>query len=237
MKIHGIKKTTLLDYPNLIACTLFTGTCSFRCPFCYNGNLVLHPENEPVVDLDVLFSFLKKRRNVLQGVCIGGGEPTLQPDLMGFIYKIKSFGYRVKIDTNGYQPDVIQHLLEEDLLDAIAMDIKSSPKHYARAAGVSEEVFDFLKISKSVNLIRNHAESHSDFYYEFRTTFAKNLHTETDAEEIGKWLRNVDHYYIQSYTETDNVIDSSIEAFSQEELVHLKDMIQVYVPSVEIRGR
>ncbi|MBQ6392055.1 MAG: anaerobic ribonucleoside-triphosphate reductase activating protein, partial [Eubacterium sp.] len=127
MIIHGINKLTLLDYPEHTACTLFTGGCSFRCPFCQNSALILHPDREPVLDMDWLFAFLNKRKRVLQGVCITGGEPTLQKDLPSFIRKIRELGYKIKLDTNGYHPEAVAALLQDELLDAVAMDIKSSP--------------------------------------------------------------------------------------------------------------
>lgn len=235
MIIHGIQKLTLLDYPEHTACILFTGACSFHCPFCQNGSLVLHPELEPVIDLDQIFKFLLKRKHILQGVCISGGEPTLQPDLKEFIQEVKSIGYNVKLDTNGYQPDVLRDLLDSDLLDAVAMDIKSSPRNYAKAAGISEDIFDFSRIQKSVNLILSYNETHPDFYYEFRTTVVKTLHTQEDMKEIGQWLYGVNRYYLQRYIESDSVIDKSMKSFSDEEMKVFKRTINRYIDNADIR--
>ncbi|MBR5047348.1 MAG: anaerobic ribonucleoside-triphosphate reductase activating protein, partial [Eubacterium sp.] len=184
MKIHGINKLTLLDYPEHTACTIFSGGCNFRCPFCQNSALILHPDQEPVLDMDWLFSFLRKRRNVLQGVCITGGEPTIQKDLSSFIRSIRELGYKIKLDTNGYHPEVVESLLQDALLDAVAMDIKSSPQGYPLAAGLKEEFFDFSRIDGSVKTLMDYEEKHPDFYYEFRTTLVKGIHREEDMEQI-----------------------------------------------------
>ena len=140
MKIHGFNKTTLLDYPEHLAATIFTGGCNFRCPFCHNGGLVLDPDSQPAISEEEVLKFLQKRRGILQGVCITGGEPTLQPDLENFVRKIKEMGYLVKLDTNGSRPEVLKSLLEKGLLDYVAMDIKASEENYARAAGVKSAV-------------------------------------------------------------------------------------------------
>lgn len=236
MIIHGISKLTLLDYPEHTACTLFTGACSFRCPFCQNGSLVLHPEKEPVLDPERILDFLVKRKNVLQGVCITGGEPTLQEDLIPFLNQIRSIGYKVKLDTNGYHPEVLDELLKEKLVDAVAMDIKSSPDHYARAAGLPEAFFDFSKIRKSVDLLLQYGRIHPDFYYEFRTTMVKNLQTEEDMIAIGRWLAGADRYFLQSYEDSEYVIDRRMQGFTKEQMVKMAELVQPYIPNVQIRG-
>ena len=236
MIIHGIKKLTLLDYPEHTACTLFTGACSFRCPFCQNGGLVLHPEKEPVIEREWIITFLRKRKNVLQGVCISGGEPTLQKNLIPFIEEIRSIGYRIKLDTNGYHPEVLQELLEKNLIDAAAMDIKSSPAHYATAAGLPDTSFAFSRISKSAGLLIEYGNTHQGFYYEFRTTMVKNLHTEEDMISIGKWLAGPHPYYLQKYEDSENVINRSMKSFSQKEMERMADLVRPYIPEVKIRG-
>ena len=137
MQIHGLNKTTLLDYPEHVAATIFIGGCNFRCPFCHNGELAWMPSQQPVITKEEVFDFLKKRKGILEGVCITGGEPTLQPDLKGFIREIRALGYLVKLDTNGYRPDVLWSLLEEGVLNYVAMDIKSSQKEYGKVAGIN----------------------------------------------------------------------------------------------------
>lgn len=152
MQIFGFNKTTLLDFPEHVACTVFTGGCNFRCPFCQNGDLVLHGGSLPVLDEEEVFRVLRKRKGILTGVCVTGGEPTLQRDLDVFLSRVKELGYLVKLDSNGYRPEVLQSLCERGLVDYFAMDIKSSPENYARTAGVKE--LDMGLIRESVDFIR-----------------------------------------------------------------------------------
>ena len=236
MIIHGINKLTLLDYPEHTACTLFTGGCSFRCPFCQNSALILHPDREPVLDMDWLFAFLNKRKRVLQGVCITGGEPTLQKDLPDFIRKIRELGYKIKLDTNGYHPEAVAALLQDELLDAVAMDIKSSPDGYHLASGLPEEIFDISRIQRTVEMLMAYPEQHPDFYYEFRTTLVKGIHTEKDMAEIGHWLRGTRNYFLQHYEDSEGVLDRSYSGFSLEETEHLAQIVRKDIKNVRIRG-
>lgn len=229
MQICGFNKTTLLDYPGHVAATIFTGCCNFRCPFCQNGDLVLHPGRvEQLAEEDVL-KVLEKRRSVLTGVCITGGEPTLQPDLSRFLHKIKSLGYLIKLDTNGYLPQVIEDLCRENLLDYIAMDIKSSPEHYAQAAGLLGLQLD--RIRRSVSWIRS-----CGLPYEFRTTVVKKLHRAEDFLSIGRWLEGADAYYLQSYQESDGVISPVFSSFSREELEGFQKLLLPLIPHTYLRG-
>ena len=236
MIIHGIKKLTLLDYPEHTACTLFTGACSFRCPFCQNGGLVLHPEKEPVIDPEWLFSFLKKRKHVLQGVCISGGEPAVHRDLIPFIRDIRSIGYKIKLDTNGYHPDVLEKLLKEKLVDAVAMDVKSSPERYAAAVGLENGVFDFSRISATAALLMKFGKLYPGFYYEFRTTVVRELQSKEDMISIGNWLAGAERFFLQQYEDSENVIDRSLHACSAEEMEEMAGILRLSVPSVKIRG-
>ncbi len=221
MKIHGFNKTTLLDYPEHLAATIFTGGCNFRCPFCHNGGLVLDPDSQPAIPEEEVLKFLQKRRGILQGVCITGGEPTLQPDLEDFIRKVKEMGYLVKLDTNGSRPEVLKSLLEKGLLDYVAMDIKASQENYAYAAGVrvSDETAGMCttaaktptavhahvslleKIRASVELLKN-----GTVPYEFRTTVVKGIHTLEEFDAIGQWLAGCRAYYLQAYRENENIL-------------------------------
>ena len=151
MRITGLIKTTLLDFPGKVACTVFTGGCNFRCPFCHNASLVTHMDDETISEED-FFSFLEKRLGILDGVCISGGEPTLQPDLYGFVKKIKDMGYAVKLDTNGYRPDVLKKLCNDGLVDYVAMDIKSSIENYSSICGVTVNADN---IQQSINILKN----------------------------------------------------------------------------------
>ncbi len=210
MRIAGLNKTTLLDYPGHVAATVFAVGCNFCCPFCHNKDLVIERNPELISEQEVL-AFLKKRKGILEGVCITGGEPTLQPDLKDFIRKIKQLGYLVKLDTNGYRPDAAADLLGEHLLDYIAMDIKNSKAKYGVTAGQAD--VDVEKIADSVELIKG-----SGIDYEFRTTVIRELHTEEDLMEIGDWIKGSSRYYLQAYEENENVIQGGFHAYSAEEM-------------------
>lgn len=199
MRILGLTKTTLLDFPGHVAASLFTGGCQFRCPFCHNGELVLAPLEESVYSQEEVLSFLRKRRGVLQGVCITGGEPTLQPGLAEFIRRIRELGYLVKLDTNGYEPEVLEELLREGLLSYVAMDIKNRREKYALTVGKEDVEID--RIEQSVELLKK-----AGIAYEFRTTLVKELHTEEDIREIGKWIGGCPYYFLQQYRDSENVI-------------------------------
>lgn len=192
MKIHGLNKTTLLDFPEHLACTVFTGNCNFRCPFCHNGELVLCPETEPEISEEDFFNFLDKRGKRIEGVAITGGEPTLQSDLKTFIEQIKNRGLLVKLDTNGYNPEILKDLIDSSLLDYVAMDIKSSKEGYAAASGLSN--IDISRIETSVDLLRNGTTP-----YEFRTTVCRELHGEKEFREIAEWIKGCKDYYLQDY--------------------------------------
>lgn len=229
MQIHGLNKTTLLDYPEHLAATVFTGGCNFRCPFCHNAGLVLNPGEQPVISKEEVLSFLRKRKGILNGVCITGGEPTLQKDLPEVIRQIKEMGYLVKLDTNGYRPEVLAQLLEEKLLDYVAMDIKSSPERYGVVAGLRE--LDISVICRSVDLLQ-----HSGIKYEFRTTVVKELHSKEDFEEIAKWLAGSPVHYLQAYRENENVIQWGYHACTREEMEEYAQILRTTIQKVEIRG-
>ena len=229
MEFHGLNKLTLLDFPKHLACTLFTGRCNLRCPFCHNADLVLAPDTQPFITEEKILAFLERRKDSLEGVCITGGEPTLQKDLLPFLKQCKDMGYLTKLDTNGTRPDVIKAALEEQLLDYIAMDIKNSPAQYAKTCGLSSVRFSAFE--ESVELIKS-----SGLPYEFRTTVTKELHTPQDIVEIGKWIQGADKYFIQPYRDSDLVIDRSCERHSDEELGALLAAAREYVPAAELRG-
>ncbi len=229
MQIHGMNKTTLLDYPEHVAATLFTGGCNFRCPFCQNSGLVLSPQSEPTIPEDELFDFLRKRHGILSGVCITGGEPTLQPDLPDFLRRIRDLGYLIKLDTNGYRPDVLIALTEEGLIDYVAMDIKASLPHYETAAGIPK--LDTVPIEESVAFLMK-----GSLPFEFRTTVVKGLHTAEDFEAIGPWLAGCPKYYLQSYKDSDAVLCPGYSSFSTEELNAFLQILKPYIPSASLRG-
>lgn len=229
MNIHGFTKTTLLDFPGHVAATIFTGNCNFRCPFCHNSELVLSPDIFPKEDEDNLLSFLKKRKGILSGVCITGGEPTLQPDLYDFLGKIKDLGYQIKLDTNGYRPDVVKSVIDNKLIDYIAMDIKSGRNNYAVATGISN--LDISIIQKSIDLI-----SMSNIDFEFRTTAVKNIHSNSDFEDIASWLPTDSAYFIQSYKETAGIGENTCESFTKEELTAFLNIVTRNIPNSNLRG-
>ncbi len=203
MILGGYQKLTLIDYPGKIAATVFTVGCNFRCPFCHNPELVDSSQFTVHSNLEKeFFGFLKKRKGKLEGVCITGGEPTIQPDLTNFIKKIKKLGFLVKLDTNGARPDVLKKLLEAELLDFVAMDVKNTPKKYIDTCGYK---IDIERIKLSVDLIRN-----SGISYEFRTTAVPGLHKEKDFDNIAKWLKGAKAYYLQEYRET-KILDPKLK--------------------------
>ena len=229
MNICGYQKTTLLDYPGHVAATFFTGGCNFRCPFCHNSDLITYPSSTDNISEEEIFTFLKKRKNILSGICITGGEPTLQPDLAEFIEKVRSYGYKIKLDTNGYRPEVIADLLEKNLLDYIAMDIKAGYSNYITASGISNLIIK--KIKDSVSIIEN-----SGIPYEFRTTVVKELHNETDFQEIADMISPKSPYFIQSFKDSGNILISGLSSCNNEELNKFLSIVKEKLPNSSLRG-
>lgn len=230
VQIHGLNKITLLDYPGHVAATVFTGGCNFRCPFCHNAGLVLEPGAQQQMEQEEVFTYLQKRRGMLKGVCITGGEPTLQPDLRDFISEVRGLGYLVKLDTNGYRPEILEELLHSNMLDYVAMDIKAAQENYARASGVPS--IDMGRIRASAALLKDCKIS-----YEFRTTVVKGIHTIEEFEEIGEWLAGAQAYYLQCYRENDNVLQGALlAAFTKQEMEQMAVLAGKYVERVELRG-
>ena len=228
MKICGLNKTTLLDYPGKVAATIFLGGCNFRCPFCHNGDLVLHSKELPYLEEEEVLSFKKKKKNVLEGVCITGGEPTLYGELTELIEKIKRLGYLVKLDTNGTNPSMVKSLITKGLIDYVAMDIKAPISKYEKVCGVS---CDMQKIQETVEVLKKEMVN-----YEFRTTVVKELHTKEDILEIGKWISGAKSYYLQSYQETEKNICQGFHAMEKEELFALKKELKHNIQNVQTRG-
>lgn len=228
MKINGLQKLTLLDFPGHTACTVFTPACNFRCPFCHNASLVEGGTCESLSE-DEFFAFLEKRRGILSGVAITGGEPTLQPDLAEFTAKISSMGFEVKLDSNGYRPDDLEKILSSGSVSYVAMDIKSSPAGYAKACGV--DAVDLNRIERSIDIIRS-----SGVKYEFRTTAVKGIHTPVDFLEIGKWLGDVSAYFIQNFVDSGDLLVSGWSAFSKDEMMSLLAMARIHIPTAALRG-
>ena len=228
MIIEGLQKTTLLDYPGYVACTIFAHGCNLRCPFCHNAGLVVRkPEN--IISIEELDAFLNKRKGILDGVCLTGGEPLMQKDVIDFLRFLKSFGYKVKLDTNGFYPERLAEAIENGLVDYIAMDIKSSRENYSKAVGIPD--IDISKVEESVRLIMG-----SGIDYEFRTTAVKGLHIVSDFEKIGEWLQGARKYFIQQFIDSGDIISGGLEAFSKEETQKLLAAVRKGVINAEIRG-
>lgn len=235
MLILGLNKTTLLDYPAHVAATIFTGGCNFRCPFCHNKDLVfvhegLHTQSVTQLSETEILSFLKKRKGILTGVCITGGEPTLQPDLTTFIQQIKELGYLVKLDTNGYQPDILYSLTEQHLIDYVAMDIKNTPEKYALTAGFP--TIDISKIKESVHFLRSQAF----IPYEFRTTIVQELHDKYDMSVIADWLSGAPAYYLQSFTDSGRILTHGYHPHTTETLQEFVHICRQKIPNAQLRG-
>lgn len=229
MQIRGFLKTTLLDYPGHVAATLFAGGCNFRCPFCHNGDLVLYPGETSLISEEEIFSHLRRRQGILDGVCISGGEPTLAPDLENFIRKIRSLGLAVKLDTNGYQTKTLIRLCEQGLLDYVAMDIKHTPEKYNSICQMSH--FDISRINTSVHFLMQ-----GSIPYEFRTTLVQELHNTEDILRMGKWLKGAKAYYLQAYRDADTVISPGFHAHNRETLLSYVEQLKHFIPNTVLRG-
>lgn len=228
MNIQGFYPLTLLDFPGRLACEVFVGGCNLRCPFCHNAPLVLQPNENPNMEQEVL-ALLERRKGKLTGVCISGGEPLLQTDLADFIRKVKALGYAVKLDTNGALPQRLRALLEQGLLDYVAMDVKNAPEGYAIATGGTA---DFSPFAESIRLICESGVPH-----EFRTTVVGGIHTPQDVARIGALLSD-EPYYIQPFSDKAGVLNGAVcRPLSDEELKQMLTSVRVYTPRAEIRGR
>ena len=228
MKIHGLQKMTLLDYPGRVACTIFFGGCDMRCPFCHNAEL-LDGTAPPVMEEEELLLFLKKRQGLLDGVAITGGEPLLQPDIARFAEKVRALGYPIKLDTNGTHPDRLRKMIRNDLVQYVAMDIKNSPERYAETAGMND--IDIGPIRESVSML---LENTID--YEFRTTTVAELHNDDSFEKIGRWINGARRYYLQRFTDRETVPFQGLHSPTEEQMKHWADIVRPYVPAVELRG-
>ena len=228
MHIHGLQKLTLLDYPGHTACTVFTGGCNYRCPFCHNATLVLRPTEQPLIAAEEVLSFLKKRQGLLDGVCITGGEPTLHPELPDLLREIHTLGYSVKLDTNGTNPEMLRYILVENLADYVAMDIKNSPGRYAETCG-GPDVLDKVKASAALRM-------QSGVDYEVRTTLVHPLHTREDMVAIGQWLQGARRYFLQQFIDSGDLIGEDLFALEPEEMEVLRQAVLPYIENTTLRG-
>ena len=228
MKIHGLQKMTLLDFPGKVACTVFLGGCDFRCPFCHNYELI-DGTASPVMESDELLRFLETRKGLLDGVAITGGEPCLHRDLPQLLKEIRAMGFATKLDTNGFHPDMLETVLSEKLADYVAMDIKNSKEKYAATCGL--QTVDMEPICRSVSLLMS-----GNTEYEFRTTVVKELHEEKDFEEIGSMIAGAKRYFLQAFTDRDSVPFDNLSAPGAEEMRKYAEIARNYVPKTELRG-
>ncbi len=224
----GIEKLSLVDFENKLTCTLFTRGCNFRCPFCHNADLVLSTNLMPIA-FDEIISYLKKRSNILDAVCITGGEPTLMPNLVECIKAIKELGYLVKLDTNGTNLAMIKQLVDNKLIDYIAMDIKNSISSYPKTVGLANINSDVL-VDTIEYLKANHIN------YEFRTTLVQELHNEADIIAIGQLLKGAKILYLQKFTDHQTCLAENLHEVPKEKALDYKHLLNTYIDKVELRG-
>ena len=228
MDIQGLQKMTLLDYPGRVACTVFLGGCDLRCPFCHNSGLVLGPMPAELDDQGLL-AFLKKRQGLLDGVCVTGGEPLLRPDLPELLARIKELGYPVKLDTNGSHPERLRSLVQQGLVDYVAMDIKNSPERYGETVGVP--ALDLTPFRESVAFLLQGSVD-----YEFRTTVVREFHDSDSFQAIGPWLSGARRYFLQCFVDRDTVLQEGLHPWDADSLRAFADLVRPYVHQVELRG-
>lgn len=228
MLIKGFQKLTLLDFPEHTACTVFTSGCNMRCPFCHNALLVTEPGGD-LFDEDEIFDHLKKRRGILEGVAVTGGEPLLQRDIERFLYDIKDLGYKVKLDTNGSFPERLKDILSLGLADYVAVDIKNSKEKYAETIGAKG--FDITPIEKTVELL---LKGNTD--YEFRTTVVSGFHTKESITELCQWIKGAKRYFLQGFVNSGELIDGSCEGLGKAQMNELLVCAKKIIPSAALRG-
>ncbi len=229
MEIFGLEKMSMVDYDGKVAATVFTGSCNFRCEFCHNSPLVLSYKQLPIIPEEEVLAYLEKRKGLLDGVCVSGGEPTLQKDLVEFIEKIKKFGYSVKLDTNGTNPELVKTLNENGLVDHFAMDIKNSREDYARIIGFND--YDTGKVEKTVDYFLSGKAS-----YEFRTTIIAEYHDANNMEKIGKWIKGANKYFLQKFKDSENCIKANLSPVDTQTALSFKDILVKYIPNTFLRG-
>lgn len=226
MLISGIQKLTLLDFPGKTACIIFCYGCNFLCPFCHNALLVTEKAEE-FIDEEEIFAFLEKRQGILDGVCVTGGEPTLQKDLKAFLKRIKDMGFAVKLDTNGYKPELLREIIDEGLCDYVAMDVKNTPEKYPLTVGKD---IDTDRIAESIAILKE-----GKIPCEFRTTVVKEFHTEEDIKEIARLLKGDIPLFLQQFKDSGNLIGNGLSAYSKEEMVKLTEKAREILPETNLR--
>ena len=229
IRFFGLQKLSLLDYPGHMVATVFTGGCNFRCPFCHNRSLVFLNENEQEIQREEVLDYLEKRSKVLDGLCITGGEPLLHSGIKNFIQEVRKLGLKIKLDTNGSNFEKLKELVEEGLIDYVAVDIKNCPNKYPETTGIKD--YDLSEVKKTVKYL---LEDHVD--YEFRTTVVTQFHEIDDFKEIGKWIKGAKHYYLQNFEDQGTCIATGLSEVEPVTLNKMKEVVKEYVQEVEIRG-
>ena len=229
MEIKGFQKITLLDFPGKVACTIFTPGCNFRCPFCHNASLVMRSDEGDSFSEEEIFRYLQKRKGILDGVAVTGGEPMLMKDLPAFLGRVHELGFATKVDTNGSFPDKLRQVIEDGLVDYVAMDIKNSKEKYPATIGVP--AVDMAKICESVELLKQNR-----IPYEFRTTVVKGFHEPEDFTKIGEWISGTPHYYLQAFKDSGDVLGEGCDSFSPDEMEAFAAIVRPYVGEVALRG-
>lgn len=231
MRIAGLQKLTLLDFPGRTAATVFLPGCNFRCPFCHNAELVIENKSTDNISTDEFFAFLEKRRGLLDGVCITGGEPLLQHDLPDFCARIKQKGFAVKLDTNGSFPERLRELIEVELVDYVAMDIKNTRERYGETAGVVS--IDLASLQDSIDFLMD-----GQLPYEFRTTVVRELHSPDDLLSIARWIKGAAAWHLQSFVDADSILlgAGTLHAYEPNQLEALLPKLRSYVPATQLRG-
>ena len=220
---------TLLDFPGKVACTVFTGGCNLRCPFCHNAKLVTDINADEQFSADEVLRFLSKRTGLLDGVCITGGEPLLQADIKDFIIMIKKMGFKLKLDTNGFYPEKLIDLIESGLIDYAAVDIKNSDEKYAETVGVKN--IDLAPLNASIDYL---CRGKIDF--EFRTTVVAEFHTENDIEKIAVKINRAKKYFLQNFVDSGNLIGENLHAADEKTLAKMLEIAQKHIPDAKLRG-
>ena len=234
MQIVGLQKMTLLDFPGKVACTVFLNGCNFRCPYCHNAEL-LEGRIEPLMSREEFLAFLKKRRGLLDGVCVSGGEPTLSAGLKELMREIKAMGFSVKLDTNGSRPALLKELVSEGLLDYVAMDIKNAPGKYALTCGLS--AMDLASIEESIRFLLK-----GNVAFEFRTTVVREFHTPQDIENMGRWLtelsggKPIPKLFLQPFTDRDTVVFSGLHAPETQQMSEFTELLKDFILDIHVRG-
>lgn len=229
MRFAGFQKLTLLDFPGKTACTAFSPGCNLRCPFCHNASLALCQSGPEEIPAEEILSYLERRRGLIDGICLTGGEPTLQADLAEFCRQARARGALVKLDTNGTRPQALAELIGQGLVDYVAMDVKNGPSRYAETAGL--ETMDVSPVRESVALLKKGLVP-----YEFRTTVVASLHDEASLREAAEWLRGAQRWFLQQFVDSGGCLQSGLSAYSEETLHAFAEKLRPIVPEIFVRG-